>query len=359
MSSFISIAENFYGALPGSGGLLSFFVCLVIVQTKGWHGKRTLDFTDGVQKFHANPTPRIGGVGIFTGLLVSLVFLRQETQELLNVLLIAALPAFAAGLLEDFTKQVSPRERLLAAMVSGVIACYLSGVSLKSIDLPLVDTWLAVPLLSLGFTAFAVAGVANAINIIDGFNGLASGVVIIILVALGGIAQGAGDVALAHAAWAIAGVTVGFFVLNFPFGKIFLGDGGAYCLGFLLAMVAVLLPERNPDVSPWASLVACAYPILEVLYSIFRRRKAGMAVGQPDNEHLHTLIKTRFLRKRFGYLPLGWRNAMVSPFAWLFALIPVLVAAHWAKEPPSLMLAFVVLAIVYVVTYWSLHRIKE
>ncbi|MBK7655484.1 MAG: glycosyltransferase family 4 protein, partial [Betaproteobacteria bacterium] len=95
------------------------------------------------------------------------------------------------------------------------------------------------------FTAFAIAGLSNPINIIDGFNGLASGAVLISLASLGLIAFQVNDLDLMRMCFILSGATLGFVVLNFPFGKIFLGDGGAYLLGFTLAWTSVLLLLRN------------------------------------------------------------------------------------------------------------------
>ena len=83
---------------------------------------------------------------------------------------------------------------------------------------------------------------------------------------------------------------MGFFVLNFSTGKIFLGDGGAYLLGFILASLAIQLPARNYDVSPWTSLIFCSYPIIETIFTIFRRIKNRKSIHEPDNLHLHHLV---------------------------------------------------------------------
>src|SRR4029450_979221 len=97
-----------------------------------------------------------------------------------------------------------------------------------------------------------------------GFNGLAAGSVAIMLGAMGLIAYSVGDAQLATVSFVLAAGALGFGAVNWPFGKIFLGDGGAYFLGFLLAWVAVLLPMRSPHVNAWATMLVCAYPVLEV-----------------------------------------------------------------------------------------------
>ena len=138
-----------------------------------------MDSYEGVQKFHVHPTPRVGGLGIYLGLLVAWWVVKDvQVSAILKTIVLAGIPAFAFGILEDLTKEVGVLSRLLATMASGLMACLMSGLALTRLDIPIVDVafqWLPFALL---FTSFSIGGVANAINIIDGFHGLASGVAI-------------------------------------------------------------------------------------------------------------------------------------------------------------------------------------
>jgi UDP-N-acetylmuramyl pentapeptide phosphotransferase/UDP-N-acetylglucosamine-1-phosphate transferase len=296
-------------------------------------------------------------LAILLGLLFGQRYAPPEVAALLVTLLIASLPAFLFGFAEDLTKRVGVRERLLATMASGVLACWLTGVSLNRLDVWGVDALLGSwPILAIAFTAFALAGVANAVNIIDGFNGLAAGVVIVCLAALGSCAYMVGDTTLAKTCIVIGCVIAGFAALNFPFGKIFLGDGGAYLIGFWLGWMAVLLPMRNPTVSPWFSLLACGYPILEVLFSVVRRYRRHAHPGHPDRLHLHSLVKTRVIRKRLLALPPVLRNSAVSPIVWGFAMGPAILAVVLHSMPVALIVSFLVSAIAYAIFYRRLVR---
>ena len=311
------------------GLAVSFGVGLLLVLTKRWHGHFSLDHTHGVQKFHTKPTPRIGGVAVASGLIAAWVTSADhEVNALLGPMLLAGVPAFVAGLIEDVTKRVGVAARLLATMLSGVLAWWITGVALNRLDIPVLDNIVAWTPVAVAFTAFAVAGVANAVNIIDGFNGLSSGTVLILLTALGLIAQNQGDMPLALAC-AVAGVAVGgFWLVNFPLGKIFLGDGGAYLSGFCLGWLAVLLLMRHPNVSTWLVLLACAYPVTEVLYSVWRRRRARLPSGAPDNLHLHSLVKTQVVLRHVPHWHPRMRNAAVSPLMWLYAAVPAWLAVQ-------------------------------
>jgi len=356
--------------LPFAGLELGFAVSLacslLLVVTTRWHGRYSLDATRGVQKFHITPTPRIGGAAIMLGLWLALGAMPADQQELLLPVLVASMPAFVFGLAEDLTRNVSVRARLLATMASGVCCWALTGVTVLHSGVASLDLLLAWLPFSVLFTAFAVGGVANAVNIIDGFNGLASGTVLIGMAALGLIAQDAGDATLSQLCFVVCAVTAGFFVINFPFGKLFLGDGGAYLLGFLLSWLSVLLVYRNPDVSPWAPLLACGYPIFETVFTIVRRLWCRRHPGHPDSWHLHSLVKTAIAARYFRALPAPLRNACVSPFSWAVAVVPAGLAVRFADSPDALMQGVLASFLLYLSVYsfvvsawWARRRRTE
>lgn len=336
---------------------VSLAVGLLLVSTKRWHGRFSFDHTEGVQKFHTVPTPRIGGIAIFCAVATGWFVSTGAQRELLSPLMIASVPAFVFGLLEDVTKRVGVFARLLATMTSGVAACLLSGLAINKFDIPVLDVLLQYWPLAVLITAIAVAGIANAINIIDGFNGLSSGTVIILLMSLSLIAKGQGDTLLAANCVLFAVAVLGFFLVNFPFGKIFLGDGGAYFIGFALAWLEILLVIRNPTVSPWVMALVTAYPLIEVLYSVWRRMRSKKSAGDPDNLHLHSLVKTQLILPRLKRWPPYLMNAAVSPFLWIYAALPAGLAISLAGQSVWILVtAFILSVLVYHVLYVLLRR---
>lgn len=349
--------DNIYPALIG--GFVTFVMGALIILTQRWHGRWTLDEHEGIQKFHSQPTPRIGGLAIVSGSFISGFILEPELKALVLPLLIAGLIPFFFGFREDVTKRVSVRDRLLATMAGALAAMTLTGIYLNRLDVPGLDvlmTWWPVGVV---VTVIAVSGVTNAINILDGFNGLASGTAMIVLSFFGWMAYQSNDFLLAELCLMLASSVLGFMLLNYPFGKIFLGDAGAYFVGFLVAWVALLLPMRNEEISPWASLLACAYPIVEVLYSMARRMKAKLKAGHPDNLHLHTLIKTRMVRRYFTFLPNWARNASVAPGIWLCSACLGYVASLYVSDVPVLVMLFVGFVFWYHLTYRFLVNLPE
>jgi UDP-N-acetylmuramyl pentapeptide phosphotransferase/UDP-N-acetylglucosamine-1-phosphate transferase len=145
-------------------------------------------------------------------------------------------------------------------------------------------------------TVLAVAGIANAINIIDGFNGLASVVTICMLISLDYVALQVNDMFVLVAALIVAGAAAGFLVWNYPGGWIFLDDGGAYFLGFMLGELSILLVMRNHQVSTWYAALLLIYPVFKTLFSVYRRLFVrGKSPGMPDGIHLHSLIFRRLV----------------------------------------------------------------
>lgn len=286
--------------------LASFCFSLLIVCSQKWHGWLSHDHDlDGAQKFHTTAVPRIGGIAILAGIIVGLLIVAEfysvgvsaSIRDKTWLLLGASLPAFLLGLIEDFTKRISVNMRLSATICSSLIASAVLGATVDELDLWFIDSLLTIGPIAVAVTALVVAGGANAINIIDGFNGLSCSVALVLAMALGVLAWQAGDVFVTFLVVLGASGTIGFLLVNYPTGKLFLGDGGAYFLGFWLSEIAVLLLVRNPNINAWQVLSICAYPVIEVLFSIYRRRILGNGnPGVADAMHLHTLIYRRLVK---------------------------------------------------------------
>ena len=343
--------------------VLSFFVAftvtLLLVRFRRLHEKVTADYDlKGVQKFHARPVPRIGGTGIMAGMLATAAYLflsGNPDASRFSQLLLVSLPAFLGGIVEDCTKKVPSLTRLFLTMLAATLGFFWLDAGIFRLDIPLVDTVILLSAISLPFTAIAVGGVANAINIIDGYNGLAGMVAIIMLAALGYVGFLAGDTLIWRTAFALAGGILGFFLWNYPRGLIFLGDGGAYFIGFILAELSVLLVARNPAVSPWFPLLALIYPIFETLFSIYRRTiLKGGAADIPDAAHLHQLIYKRLVRWAVGSrLPKEKtaRNSMTSPYLWFLCSTSVIPATLFWQHTLLLQGCIGIFIILYVVLY--------
>jgi UDP-N-acetylmuramyl pentapeptide phosphotransferase/UDP-N-acetylglucosamine-1-phosphate transferase len=347
--------------------LVSFLFTLWVLRYGHWHASFTADSDlSGIQKFHTVAVPRIGGLGIFLGILMALCVRYFENAEvgLFGLLLItASLPAFISGLTEDITKKVGVKVRLLATMVSAGLAGYFLNAWLGSVQVLGIDNlMLTYPILAVAITCFAVGGVANAFNIIDGYNGLSSMVAVIILSGITYVAFQVGDFPIMIAALAMIGALLGFLVFNYPRGLIFLGDGGAYFVGFWIAELSVLLTSRHPEVSKWFPLLLCLYPIFETVFTIYRRMVLQRKhPGMPDASHLHQLIYMRIVRPSLGgndsFLKVQC-NAMTSPYLWVLTALAAMPAILFWRDHIALKCFALLFVVTYIWFYWRIVRFK-
>lgn len=347
--------------------LATLLITLWVIRSGHLHSKFSADSdTTAIQKFHSHVVPRIGGLGILIGLLISLLVRRFENEAVGNfglLLIASSLPAFLFGFLEDITKKIGVKVRLIACFIAAAIAGHLLSGWLTSVQILGIDNlMLAYPALAISVTCFAVAGVANAFNIIDGYNGLSSMVAIIILGGLTYVAFQVGDTQIMIASLTMIGALLGFLVWNYPRGLIFLGDCGAYLVGFWIAELSVLLTARNPGVSKWFPLLLCIYPIFETLFTIYRRViLKRIHPGMPDALHLHQLIYRRIVRwDNSGHnqqLEI-YRNSMTSPYLWLLCLLGVIPAVLFWRYHLALKGFSMLFAISYIWIYWAIVRHK-
>jgi UDP-N-acetylmuramyl pentapeptide phosphotransferase/UDP-N-acetylglucosamine-1-phosphate transferase len=338
------------------------------VRFNSLHAHLSNDHTDaGPQKFHAQPTPRIGGVAIAVGLLVAYVFDRlvnpdQNVISQFGLLMLAAIPAFAGGLVEDLTKRVSVSKRLVLSMVSAGIGAWLLGAIVTHLGIAPLDWLLQWPIVAIVLTLFAVGGVVNAINIIDGFNGIVSGFAGFMLAAIALVSFELQDYFLLNASLALLGALLGFLLWNYPHGKIFLGDGGSYLIGFWLAELAVLIVARHPEVSPWFAALLLVHPVCETLFSIYRRKFLhGKSPWHPDGMHLHTLIFRRLNHRQWASSDPRHKvqcNSMTAPYFWFLKAVTALLAVLFWDNSTLLILATLAFVFVYVWLYWSIVKFK-
>ncbi|MBU3593306.1 glycosyltransferase family 4 protein [Polynucleobacter sp. 71A-WALBACH] len=313
----------------------SFIATLLIIRFQHLHSQFSADSDlSGPQKFHKFSVPRIGGISIAIGIFTATLFRLQSNpgSTIETTLLVCAIPTFAIGLTEDLTKKVGIKTRLIfTAIAAGMAAIYL-GALIPRLDIPGIDYLLALPGIGIIFTIFAVTGLANAYNIIDGFNGLSSMVGIITLLGLTYVSYTVGDPLMMYLSLVMAGSILGFFLWNYPRGLIFLGDGGAYLIGFWIAIITVMLVARHQNISPWFALLINAYPILETLFTIYRRKiHQGKNPGLPDGIHFHTLIFRRILNPICNAQKedIFTANAKTSPYLWVLTAMAIVPAILW------------------------------
>jgi UDP-N-acetylmuramyl pentapeptide phosphotransferase/UDP-N-acetylglucosamine-1-phosphate transferase len=258
---------------------------------------------------------------------------------------------FFVGLVEDLGYSMSPRTRLTASAFSSLVAILMFGMWIDRLGIPGVDTLLKFAPFGILFTIFATSGVVNAFNLIDGLNGLSSYVTISVALSLSIIAFDVGNTQISIFLVLFVSAVLGFMVLNFPVGRIFLGDGGAYALGHLLVWSAIILINSASEVSPFAVLLVFFWPVADTGLAIWRRWTLGNPANRPDRLHFHQLAM-RFLEIRFFGRD---KRKIANPLATLM-LVPLISAPQvlgvffWDNFKATV-LSTMGVAVIFVATY--------
>jgi UDP-GlcNAc:undecaprenyl-phosphate GlcNAc-1-phosphate transferase len=297
--------------------------------------------SDLPQKFHQKPTPRVGGIGIFLSCLLFIF-----TSKAGALLLIAAIPAFLAGLFEDVYLNLSPNKRLLIMIASGILPAVLLNAVVTNFGIFNTNYSMGV------FISFmAIIGLINGNNMIDGFNGLLGIISILIFGSFAYMSFLFFDYDLLFINAIIISATLGFILFNYPKGIIFMGDGGAYLTGFLMAVIAMLLSIRHPEINPFFVLVCILYPVMEVIFSFIRKGIIHNASPfQPDRNHLHMLVNRYIVKKHNSKTIL-----VLAPVILIFNLLAI---SNYRNQSVLILLTSLFIAL-YVVGYYFLLRHQQ
>ncbi len=342
----------------------SFVITKILISLKDVHITFSSDDDkSGPQKTHAGSIPRIGGFSIISSLAIAVIFHWLTTNESTNELtfLLFASLIFTIGFSEDLSKRLNVRTRLLSTFFISLVACIYLEIQITYLDIFGLNFLLSFTIISLIFTAFTISGLSNAYNIIDGFNGLASMVGIITLLGLSYVSFIVGNTQLTNLSLILASSIAGFFLWNYPRGLIFLGDGGAYLIGFGIAVISIILVTTHPEVSPWFALLINSYPVIETLFTIYRRKiHQGKSPGLADATHFHTLIYRRILNPINQRNTTSWftRNSRTAPYLWFLNGIAVIPAIIWWNSTAILMSFMICFTLLYIYLYTSIIYFK-
>jgi UDP-GlcNAc:undecaprenyl-phosphate/decaprenyl-phosphate GlcNAc-1-phosphate transferase len=317
--------------------LLGAFVSAIIVVTKKYHISFTAKGHEGssVQSSHKLPTPRIGGIVILIVFGFG-VFMTDEYELYSYVIImgVSALPVFIGGLGEDIGLNVRPFFRLILSFAAAAAAGLLFEIWIVHTGIYAFDFFLTMPVLAALFTIFISGSLCHSINLIDGLHGLALGVSTIILLGLAFISANVGDELMVKICLGGVACISGLFIFNFPFGRLFLGDAGAYTIGHVITWIGIILLSRNPSVAPFSILLVLFWPMFEMTFSVLRRLLRGKSVGMPDRLHFHQLIMRGMEILWLGRHRRNIANPLASLVVIFLSSIPVFLAqltidANW------------------------------
>lgn len=290
---------------------------------------RLLDEPDGDRKIHTNAIPRLGGIAIVIGFLSPLIALLFYTNDFAEQLRgnTARVQAFFGGALAigalgiyDDIRGASAWQKLIVQAVVGV-ALWSAGLRFDSFSL--FGTAHTLGLLSLPVTMLWIAGIVNAMNLIDGMDGLAAGVAVFASLALFLIALMDANPMLALFAAVMGGSCLGFLLYNFSPALIFMGDSGSMSIGYMFAVAALWSAEKRSTVLALSlPIMALGLPILDTVLAFGRRALRGKSPFHSDREHIHHRLLDSGMSPRQAvltlYLVCGLLTAAVVALrAWL------------------------------------------
>ncbi|MDP3423874.1 MAG: glycosyltransferase [Burkholderiaceae bacterium] len=353
--------------------LIALLLCVVFIRSGKVQTHAIAYRHDMPQRFHHGAVSRLGGFAVATGVACAWMLMpwlegtRYSSQ--LNLPLqtslawLAALaPMVLGGVTEDLTHRVHAVYRLALSLLGAVVAVVFLDLAVNDLGADWLNAhWQSVPFAGKLLAVVAIAGLPHAFNLIDGYNGLAGMVAIMICLALVHVALQVGDRQVAGLLLALVGATAGFLVWNYPRGLIFAGDGGAYLWGGVIAIASITLVQRHEEVSPWFPMLLLIYPVWETVFSIYRKLARGVSPGVADALHFHQLIYRRIVREVFHddeARRMLMRNNRTSPYLWGFTLLTVIPAVLFWRNTPMLMGFCLLFVLTYVPAYIMMVRFK-
>ncbi|KGP91416.1 UDP-phosphate N-acetylglucosaminyl 1-phosphate transferase [Pontibacillus chungwhensis BH030062] len=266
------------------------------------------------RKVHQKLMPRLGGLAIFLSFVAGVLLFFPDSGYTWP-LVIGSTIIIVTGVLDDM-KELSPKWKIAGQLAAALIVVQAGNVKVEYINLPFGDTlqfgWMSVPI-----TILWIVGITNAINLIDGLDGLAAGVSSIALLTISGMAIAMGDFFVSIIGLITLGSTLGFLIYNFYPAKIFMGDTGALFLGFIISVLSLLGFKNITLFSFIIPVIILGVPISDTIFAIVRRFVQRKPLSSPDKSHLHHCL-----------LRLGYSHPetvlMIYAMAALFSLAAVI-----------------------------------
>ena len=327
-----------------------------------WHKKfyRRLGLKNyqAIQRIHLNETPRLGGFIFILSLAFFVAFSNtNESVQLLKIILLSLVPIIFVGIKEDLFHNVEPAIRILALLFVGwLFRAQFTGPLPVLTDIPLIRKLL---LLQGGISIFyilSMVAVANGMNLIDGVNGLCGAVALSILSALLFLSYKTSDITMLSLIFSVILFLIPFMLMNYPYGRIFLGDLGAYSLGLIVSMLTIILFGRHPEISPWGAVLIMIYPVTEVVFSLLRRMVKGVSIYHPDTAHLHLKL-FHFFRPQPHYKKMA--NALVTPTLSSLWLFPMIVIGWVYQKPLFIWIAIILFIALYLILFALVPNVQK
>ena len=246
------------------------------------------------RKVHKVPIPRLGGLAIFISFLFGYILYGEITTQMISIL-IGSFIIFLVGVFDDI-KPIRAKYKFIVQLIAASVVVIYGQVFFNEITFLGIELKLSI-VTSYIFSILFIVAISNAINLIDGLDGLSSGVSSIYFITIIAICMLLGKLTGLDMILSLImlGATLGFLVYNFPPAKIFMGDSGSLFLGFMISIIALMSFKVATFTSLIIPIVTLSIPIFDTVLAIFRRLLKGESIGTPDKEHFHhQLLKLKF-----------------------------------------------------------------
>lgn len=262
--------------------------------------------------------PTMGGFAIYLSFFIGMFFLQPISNTYLLPMFFGATVIVITGIVDDI-KEISPKMKLLGIIVAGLIIYYFGGLRMDSITVPFFGE-IELGIFSLPLTLIWIMAITNAINLIDGLDGLANGVSIIAMTTMGIIAYffvGEQNVLVTILIFTLVAAALGFWPYNFHPASIFLGDTGALFLGFMISAFSLYGIKNATFISVLMPIIILGIPITDTVYAILRRYLNRMPISAADKDHMHHRLMVLGLSHKQTVL-------VIYGLAFIFSLIALL-----------------------------------
>ncbi len=249
------------------------------------------------RKVHHGLIPRLGGLAIYAGFMVSAIATIGFTYDMVGIMLGATF-LIIVGITDDVVS-LPPKIKLLGQIIAAAIPVVIFNINIEWVDLPRFGFIFLPEIISLPLTIFWIVGFINTVNLIDGLDGLAAGIATIASIAIALLAFQMGQWVAAAAMVAMTGACLAFLQYNFNPAKIFMGDTGSMFLGYVIASISVMGSMKTAAAAVLiVPLLALAVPITDTLLAIVRRKSSGVPIFSPDKNHLHHRLLAKGLNQK-------------------------------------------------------------
>ncbi len=335
--------------------LISFFIFLLV-------SKYSHRIKDGAlldkdflkpQAFHEIPVTRSGGIAVIISLSIFFYIYYLLYSEVLYNYIFISYSVFIVGFLDDLRVNIKPFSRLIIMIFLLFTCIFILPIKIMNIDIPFLIPLMSSHMFSSIFVLLCFLFVINGANLIDGFNGLLTFNLIIINIILAYININSGNLEFSILIISQIIILLSFLLFNFPSAKIFLGDSGAYTMGALVGLNAIITNNLNPTISSFFFCTLLFYLFFEVFFSFLRKIIQKKSPIYPDDKHLHMLcfykIASKYGKNKGNYL-----NSIIINIFYLVLIIPGL---YFLYDPQLSRYWFFSLLLIYLIIYSRLYRL--